>query len=108
MEKSISYINDTINKSNGHFLSHNELKGKYNIKTKHIATSQIHSSIPNNWNKTLKQNIYSTPITNIQHNINVNKSKLDVEKAKCKDYYWHLIINISPKSISPWENIYTN
>ncbi len=26
---------------------------KYNIQTSHIVTLQIHSSIPNNWTKTL-------------------------------------------------------
>ncbi len=34
----ILYINDIINKTNGHFLTHNELKMKYNIKTNQILT----------------------------------------------------------------------
>ncbi len=89
----ITYINDIINKTNGHFMSHDELQEKYNIKTNHIVTLQIHSNLPNNWIKTLKERIYSTPLANIQNSIYINKSKLNVEKVKCKEYYWHLINN---------------
>ncbi len=42
----MTYIKDIINKTNGHFMSHNELQEKYNIKTNHIVTLQIHSSFP--------------------------------------------------------------
>ncbi len=42
----ITYINDIINKTNGHFMSHDELQEKYNIKTYHIDTLQIHSHLP--------------------------------------------------------------
>ncbi len=45
----ITYINDIINKTNGHFMTHDELQKKYNIKTTHIVTFQIYSSLPNNW-----------------------------------------------------------
>ncbi len=107
----ISYINDIINKTNGYFMSHDELQEKY-IKTNHIVTLQnfIHSSIPNNWTKTLKEKIYSTPLANIQNSIYINKSKSNVQKVKCKEYYWHLINQFShlPKAISAWENIYSN
>ncbi len=41
----ITYINDIINKTNGHFMRHDELQGKYNIKTNHIVTLQIYSSL---------------------------------------------------------------
>ncbi len=51
----ITYINDIINKTNGHFMTHDELQGKYNIKTNHIVTLKIYSSLPNNWIKTLKK-----------------------------------------------------
>ncbi len=58
----------------------------------------------------LKQNTYSTPVTNIQNTIYINNSKLQLDKVKCKMYYWHLINNIihTPKAIIKWENIYTN
>ncbi len=106
----ITYINHIINKTNGHFMTHDELQAKYNIKTNHIATLQIYSSLPNYWIKTLKERIYCTPLANIQNSIYINKSKLNVEKVKCKEYYRHLIKNFShlPKAISLWENIYIN
>ncbi len=86
------------------------MQEKYYIKTNPIVTLQIHSSIPNNWTKTLKEKIYSTPLANIQNSIYINKSKLNVEKVKCKEYFCHLIIKFShlPKAISAWENIYIN
>ncbi len=52
-----------------------------------METLQIQSSIPKNWIKTLKQNIYSTAISNIQNSIIINKSKREIVEIKCKDYY---------------------
>ncbi len=80
------------------------------IKTNHIVTIQIYSSLPNNWIKSLKERIYSTPLANIPNSIYINKSKLNVEKVKCKEYYWNLIKKKShlTKAISSWENIYIN
>ncbi len=77
-------------------MTHDELQEKYNIKTNHIVTLQIYSSLPNNWIKSLKKRIYSTPLANIQNNIYINKSKLKVEKVKYKEYYWHLIKTFAP------------
>ncbi len=51
----ITYINVIINKTKGNFMSHDQLQEKYNIKTNHIVTLQIPSSIQNNWIKTLKE-----------------------------------------------------
>ncbi len=113
----ITYINDIMNKTNGHFMSHGELQENYNIKTNHIVTLQIHSIIPNNWSKTLKENIYSTPLANIQNSICINKSKLNVEKVKRKEDYSHLInkfshlpkaiyINFKNKDDSFWKTIF--
>ncbi len=58
----------------------------------------------------LKQNTYSTQVTNIQNTIYINNSKLQLDKVKCKIYNWDLINNIihTPKVIIKWENIYTN
>ncbi len=39
---------------------HDELQQTYNIKTNHIVTLQIYSSLQNNWINTLKKRIYST------------------------------------------------
>ncbi len=63
-----------------------------------------------NWTIILKQNAYSTLVTNIQNTIYINNSKLRLDKVKCKIYYWHLINNIIhiPKTIIKWENIYTH
>ena len=106
----ILYINDIINPSDGNFLSHEILQKKININTNYIETLQIQSSIPKTWTKKLKQHIYNTPINNIQNCIFINKSKRELVEIKCKDYYWHLINNIThtPKAIIAWENIYTN
>ncbi len=75
-----------------------------------MVTLQIHSSIPNNQIKTLKENIHSTPLANIQNSIYINISKLNAEKVKCKEYYRHLINKLSHllKAISLWENVYIN
>ncbi len=66
------------------------------------TTLQIQSSIPKNCIKTLKQNRYSIPISNIQNRILINKSKWEIVEVKCKYYYWHLINNIMhmPKAIT--------
>ncbi len=67
-----------------------------------METPQIQPNIPNNWIKTLKQNTYSTPISNIQNSILINKFKREIVEIKCKNYYWHLINNIMlmPKAIT--------
>ncbi len=106
----ISYVNDIINNINEFLMSHYELQEKYNIKNNHIVTLQIYSSLPNNWIKTLKERIFSTPPANIPNIFYINKSKLNVENVKCKEYYCHLIKKFShlPKAISLWENIYIN
>ncbi len=58
----------------------------------------------------LKQDTYSTPVTNIQNTIYIINSKLQLDKVKCKIYYWYLINNNmhTLKAIIKWENIYTN
>ncbi len=63
-------------------MSHDEQPEKCNIKTNHIVTLQIHSNLPNNWTKTLKEEIYTMPLANVQNSIYINKSKFNVEKAK--------------------------
>ncbi len=60
--------------------------------------------------KVLKQNVYSVPILNIKNRLHINNSKIEMEKVKCKDIYWHLIniVNHTPKAILAWENVYTS
>ncbi len=60
--------------------------------------------------KVLKQNVYAVPILNIKNRLHINNSKMELEKVKCKDIYWHLINNIThmPKAILVWENMYTS
>ncbi len=47
----ILYINDIINKTIVHFLTHKELQMKYNIKTNQKLTLQIYSSFLKVWRK---------------------------------------------------------
>ncbi len=54
--------------------------------------------------------MYAVPILNIKNRLHINNSKMELEKVKCKDIYWHLINNIThtPKAIITWENVYTS
>ncbi len=57
-----------------------------------------------------KENNYNSSSLEIKNKIYINKSKLEIERVKCKDFYWHLISSIqhTPRAITAWENIYTN
>ncbi len=106
----IMYINEIIKQHNGICLTHEELQFKFNIKTNYMETLQIQSTIPKEWTNTIKKNNYSSQSLEIKNKIYINKSKLEIEKVKCKDFYWHLISKIQhkPRAITAWENIYTN
>ncbi len=58
----------------------------------------------------LKPKTYNTQIDNIQNNILIKKSRREIVKINCKDYYWHLNNNSTrmPKAITAWENIQSN
>ncbi len=60
--------------------------------------------------KVLKQNVYAVPILNMKHRLHINNSKMQLEKVKCKNIYWHLINNIThtSKAIIAWDNVYTS
>ncbi len=79
------------------------------LTTTYLAIIQIQESIPKKWMKVLKQNVYAVPVLNIKNHLHINNSKMELEKVKCKDIYWHLINNIThmPKAIIAWENVYT-
>ncbi len=79
----ILYINDIINPSNEFFLSPEILQKKSTYKSntlKHYKSNQVYV-------KTLKQNTYSTSISNIQNSILINTSKREIVESKCKDYH---------------------
>ncbi len=71
---------------------------------------QIYSSIPKDGIKILKENVYSSPLTNTQNRIHINITNIEIQKLKFKDFYWHLINSNfhKPKAISPWGNTYIN
>ncbi len=71
---------------------------------------QIYSSIPKDWIKILKEKVCSSPLTDIQNRIQINNTKIEIQKIKCMDFYWHLINNNfhKPKAISSWGNTYIN
>ncbi len=56
----------------------------------------------------VKQKTYSAPIGNIQNNIIINKSKSEIVKINCRD--WYLINNSTNmhKEITAWKYIYSN
>ncbi len=104
----ISNINDIMNKSNGNLISHEALqKLPINRKINYIEVLQLRSSIPKNWMIILKQNTYSTPVTNIQNTTYIKNSKRQLDKVKCKIYYWHLINNIIHTHKTKNGNIFT-
>ncbi len=51
------YTKDILNK-NGSYLTHKELKIKYNITTTLLQTIPIEKSIPRKWTQILKYSIY--------------------------------------------------
>ncbi len=75
-----------------------------------MNTLQIQSTIPKEWTNILKKNNYSSPPLEIENKIYINKSKLEIGKVNCKDFYWHLISKIqhTPRAITVWENAYKN
>ncbi len=58
----------------------------------------------------VKRKVYSHPLTDIQNRIHINKTKIEIQKIKCKVFYWHLINNNfhKPKAISSCGNTYIN
>ncbi len=75
-----------------------------------METLQIQSTILKEWTNTLKKNNYSSLSLEIKNKIYINKSKLEIETVKCKDFYWHLISKFQhmPRAIIALGNVYTN
>ncbi len=70
-------------------MSHDELQKNRSLK----AITLLHYKYTQVYQIIVK--IYSIPLANIQNSIYINKSKSNVEKVKCKEYYWHLINKFS-------------
>ncbi len=106
--KRINQIKDIIDK-NGNFLSHKQLKEKYDITTPFLTTLQLLiSSIPIWWKNKLKTFTTNTNCILVGNSINVNNKVLNIEKINCKDFYWHLINKAShmPNNILKWCETY--
>ncbi len=57
---------------------------KYKIKINQILTLQIYSSIPKDWIKILKEKVYSFPITDIPNRIQINNTKIEIQKLNAR------------------------
>ncbi len=105
----ISQVRDILNE-NAEFLTHEELKQKYNITTTFLQTIQIRKSIPASWIQKTKHCRITTNIYNITNGIyiKINNSLSTVSKTTCKSYYWHIINQDKhrPNTIKQWSTIY--
>ncbi len=105
--KGINQIKYIIDK-NGNFLLHEQLKEKYGITTPFLTTLQLLTSIPKWWKTKLKTLTINTNCILVDNSINVNNKVLNIEKIKCKDFYWHLINKAShiPNNKRKWCETY--
>ncbi len=64
--------------------------------------------IPKWWKNKLKTFTTNTNCILVGNSINVNNKVLNIEKIKCKDFYWHLINKAShmPSNILKWCQTY--
>ncbi len=88
--KGINQIKDIIDKI-GNFMSHEQLKEKYNLTTPFLTTLQLLTSILKLWKTKRKTLTTNTNCILVGNSINVNNKVQNIEKIKCKDFYWHLI-----------------
>ncbi len=92
MAKTCINTNNKILNNENKFLAHSGINHTFGIKGTYLDIAQIQSSIPN----TLKQ-IFKNRHTNSTIEITVtlklciNNQYKDIQKTKCKDFYWHLI-----------------
>ncbi len=105
----ITYIKDILN-NNESFLTHKELKIKYNITTTLLQTIQIQKSIARTWTQMLKKCTTTSNINNNEDNIpiKIDNKQTTIDKVKCSDFYWHLIKckHYTPKTTKKWSNRY--
>ncbi len=92
--KGINQLKDIIDK-NGNFMSHEQLKERYDITTPFLTTLQLLTSIPKLWKNKIKTlTIYRNNIP-VSNGINVNNKILNIEKKNAQTFYWHLINKVS-------------
>ncbi len=93
-EQGIAQLKDVLNNHNL-YLTHEELKNKYNIRTTFLDTLNIQNSIPGNWIKHIKNS--SITVSKAHNNIFINNRLVDLKKCKCNEFYWH-ILNLNFKT----------
>ena len=102
----ISQLKDILNNHNL-YLTHEELKNKYNIRTTFLDTLNIQNSIPTDWIKQIKNS--SIKVSKEPNNlIFINNRLVDLEKCKCNEFYWHILnLNIkTPRAVYQWQKIF--
>ncbi len=105
-DEGIAQLKDILNNHNL-YLTHEELKNKYNIRTTFLDTLNIQNSIPTDWIKQIKN---SSIKVSKEHNnlIFINNRLVDLEKCKCNELYWHILnLNIkTPRAVYQWHKIF--
>ena len=93
--------------SDGHFLSHNEIIEKYNVRCSFLNILQLRHIIPKPWMNKLKECKKICPDSR-QPSINISGMYKSIEKLKCKDFYWALVdrTKVEPKCVHKWSEIY--
>ena len=108
LQAGIIRIRDLLD-SKGQFLSHEHLSQKYHIKCTFLHMLQIRHSIPKVWLHKLYNSTKVYPEHEGPWLYSGNISK-EINKMKCKDFYWAIIdmVNIEPKCIKKWTEVFPN
>ncbi len=105
-DQGIAQLKDISNNHNL-YLTLEELKNKYNIRTTFLDILNIQNSIATNWIKQIKN---SSITVSKEHNnlIFINNRLVDLEKCKCNEFYWHILkLNIkTPHVVYQWQQIF--
>ncbi len=96
-------MKDILNNHNL-YLTHEELKNNYNIRTTFLDTLNIQNSITTDGLKKLRILQSQSPKNNL---IIINNRLVDLEKCKCNKFYWHILnLNIkTPCTVYQWQKI---
>jgi hypothetical protein len=99
-------INDILN-INGHFLDHEEIASKYNIKCNFLNILQIRQSLPLEWRSVLQNSTTCTIYDECF--LNINNTIVPISKWSTKMIYWKFISNRrkTPTGCRRWAEIYT-
>jgi hypothetical protein len=74
----------------GNFLSHGDLNNKFETNFNFLDVLKIKYSIPAEWRKTIENS--QIFISNYDIKYYVNGTMYDFSKLKCKDIYWHIVL----------------